>query len=85
MRIERKLELIEEKIKRTIQENTATFEISNHEILQDIEKKDMKELTDTIYNQKENIKRYTETMKSLRLQLKIVDSLKKYVKGIENE
>lgn len=80
MNIQRKLKIIENRIKRNIQNNEETFEIFNHEILTGIENKTINELSDIINTQLDNIQRYSKANRNLRIELKIIDSLKKYVK-----
>lgn len=85
MKLQRKLKLTEDKIKRMMQENEATFETISYKIFEDIKKMDIQELEEAIYKQKENIEKYSKSMKSLRLQLKITNELKNNVKEMENE
>ena len=80
MNIQRKLKILENRIKRNILNNEETFETFNLEILKDIENKTINEISDIINSQLEIIKKYNEANKNLRTLLKIIDSLKKYVK-----
>lgn len=85
MNIKRKLQIIENNIKRCIQSNEESFETFNLEILDKIETKTVRKLEDIIDSQANNIEKYSIANRYLRTRLKIIDALKKYTNGDKNE